>query len=469
MSNRLGSQTQSSYLSVDVKSTSQIIPHPGGGGGESGHHNQRWIYVITGVVCGIMVIIMIMVVCLMCQKHQQRQTAALVHQDLNGRRGLGSFSGHGKDDGVILSGMPLVTANPNTYHVQRRLSANSAVPSVKLDATSASAVVVPVIASQNCLVDPKLSMVVDPALSDRLRNVIQQDSSSERDSGTGDSRKSRDNLEDDDDLVDHAGVVVDERLQPLSSPLLMVPNQSTRDGGGESTVSLTEFEDTNLTHLDYEDLDDLDEETGCGEAMLSASNSIASSESLTGFSESRVAVSSKEKVPPEPDLPFRTFQPHRSLSRDFLNGHSRPLLPPRPPVPRTNPLKKRSSAIELNGQKHLEIEVGNRTDESQQHPLDPIAYRGGHPTSSTPSNKNHKGLEVNEKLLEYSLNSTDYSIHETLLGRQNGRPPPPVGHFVNSLPRRKQSRHRKKERNSRKLDPKEELYTTVPQKDDKMF
>merc|ERR1719273_1003798 len=148
--------------------------------------------------------------------------------------------------------------------------------------------------------------------------------------------------------------------------------------------------------------------------MLSASNSIASDsdDTSTVFSESG------DQALQEQEVSFRTFQPNRSLSRDFLN--TRP--PPPRPMPRTNPLKKRSSAIELNGQKHLEIEVGNRTDESQLHPLDPIAYRGGHPTSSTPSNKNHKGLEVNEKLLEYSLNSTDYSIHETLLGRQNGRP-----------------------------------------------
>merc|ERR1719273_1293609 len=184
--------------------------------------------------------------------------------------------------------------------------------------------------------------------------------------------------------------------------------------------------------------------------MLSASNSIASDSDDT----STVFSDSGDQALQEQEVSFRTFQPHRSLSRDFLNSPQ--CRPPPKPAPRTNPLKKRSSAIELNGQKHLEIEV-ERTDESQQHPLDPVAYRGGLPMSSTPFNK---GLEVNEKLLEYSLNSTDYSLHETRLVR-NGRPD-----FVNSLPRRKQSRRK---RGQTRKDPKEELYTTVPLKDDKMF
>merc|ERR1719273_1219537 len=176
--------------------------------------------------------------------------------------------------------------------------------------------------------------------------------------------------------------------------------------------------------------------------MLSASNSIASDsdDTSTVFSESG------DQALQEQEVSFRTFQPNRSLSRDFLN--TRP--PPPRPMPRTNPLKKRSSAIELNGQKHLEIEV-DRADESQQHPLDPVAYRGGLPMSSTPFNK---GLEVNEKLLEYSLNSTDYSLHETRLVRNGQR-----ADFVNSLPRRKQNR-RKRGRESRNDPPPEELYTT---------
>merc|ERR1719273_1846977 len=178
--------------------------------------------------------------------------------------------------------------------------------------------------------------------------------------------------------------------------------------------------------------------------MLSASNSIASDSDDT----STVFSDSGDQALQEQEVSFRTFQPHRSLSRDFLNSPQ--CRPPPRPMPRTNPLKKRSSAIELNGQKHLEIEVG-RTDESQQHPLDPVAYRGGLPMSSTPFNK---GLEVNEKLLEYSLNSTDYSLHETRLVRNGQR-----ADFVNSLPRRKQNR-RKRGRESRNDPPPEELYTT---------
>ena len=407
----MGSETQSSFLSVNVK-PSRVIPSI------SGDPQGQLNIIIVTVVCGIMIIIMIMVVYMMCKRHQRHAVEHTIRT---------SFSGHGKADHEFTvpfspahAQRPLVVANQYTTSDHRRSSGNS---DFKID-TSGSA-------SQVC-VNPQLS-VVDPT------RIVIQDSSSERDSGTGDSRKSRDNL-DDEDVVDN------DQFQPLS-PLLM-PNLPARNGGGESTVSLTEFEDTNLTHLDCEDLEEDDEETGCGEAMLSASNSIASDsdDTSTVFSESG------DQALQEQEVSFRTFHPKKSLSRDFLN--TRP--PPPRPMPRTNPLKKRSSAIELNGQKHLEIEV-DRADESQQHPLDPVAYRGGLPMSSTPFNK---GLEVNEKLLEYSLNSTDYSLHETKLVR-NGRPD-----FVNSLPRRKQSRRK---RGQTRKDPKEELYTTVPLKDDKMF
>ena len=419
---------------------------------------------------------------MMCKKVQRSSTRNPNHTSFSG--GHGNKADH-EFTTPFFGGQLAGQANLNQYTTpddhHRRTSATSEMGVVKIMDGGGPA------ASPQARggLNPQLTKA---AVDLQLRNI--PDSSSERDSGTGDSRKSRDNLDEVDDIsaIDHH-----HHLQTLS-PLLMSSavfasggavsaSGGAPSGGGESTVSLADFEDTHHTHLDtYEDPDmdpDEDEETGCGEAMLSASNSITSgrrsSSSSDSSSESVDQASScnnKEQVP----VSFRTFHPMQqtnsrlSLSRDFLNN--RP-LPSRPVQPRTNPLKKRSSAIELNngqyginGQKHLEIEIERTDSESQHHPLDPVAYRGGLPVSSTPLNK---GLEVNEKLIDYSLRSTDYSLHETSLVRgSHGR-----SDFVNSLPRRKHSKHHntRKKGQSRKADPKKEelLYTTVPLKDDKMF
>lgn len=305
---------------------------------------------------------------------------------------------------------PLVVANQYTDHLPRRGSNNPLPP-------------IPMLVENN---------------GSTLRNVIQHDSSSERDSGTGDSRKSRDNLDEDEVLL---------------SPKI------GKVGAGESTISMTDFEDTNLTPLDYEDFEDEDE-NGCGEAMLSASNSV-SDESSETYSESVSRTKTTTNVNP-PDVNFRTFHPHRSLSRDFLND-------PRP----LNGMKKRASAIELNGEKYLVIE---REDESPSKRIDPAAYRGGAALSST--SPFLKGLAVNEKLLEYSLNSTDYSLHESqlrpamMVRNGGGRQHTNGSSFVNSLPRSRSRRQKAKNKQSTAAATKkktEELYTNVPLKDDKLF
>ena len=469
MSNNLGSQTQSSSLTVNIKSAYD----PSGSGGSSAPTAQGWTHIIiVSIVCGIMIIVMILVVCMMCKKVQRSSTRNPNHTSFSG--GHGNKADH-EFTTPFFGGQLAGQSNLNQYTTpddhHRRTSATSEIGMVKIMDGGGGG---PAASPQARGLNPQLPKA---AVDLQLRTI--PDTSSERDSGTGDSRKSRDNLDEVDDIsaIDH------HHLQTLMSSAISASGGATGSGGGESTMSLADFEDTHHTHLDtYEDPDmdpDEDEETGCGEAMLSASNSIASgsksSSSDSEYSESVDQASScnnQEQVP----VSFRTFHPMQqtnsrlSLSRDFLNN--RP-LPSRPVQPRTNPLKKRSSAIELNngqyginGQKHLEIEIERADSESQHHPLDPVAYRGGLPVSSTPLNK---GLEVNEKLIDYSLRSTDYSLHETSLVRgSHGR-----SDFVNSLPRRKHSKHhsaRKKGQN-RKTDPKKEelLYTTVPLKDDKMF
>ena len=476
VSNPLGTQTQSSMLKVNAFSN-VITGNPAKDGNPKGGNRDIMPVIIATAVCCIFIFILLLIVVFCCCRRHRQQPSG--YPD---RRPRGSFSTRGKSDALPLTPdnlplqKPLVVANQYTDHqhhvIQARSRGNSLIPMVESKS-------IPVVASNDLNEENTLRLpLVDP-LSDRLR-VMQQDSSSERDSGTGDSRKSRDNL----DEVDEAGSAA------LTSSMTVVTPMSppAKDGGGESTISLTEFEDTDLTRLDYDDLEDDEEETGCGEAILSASNSIVSSEncsSISGADEFRTPLKSPPVQEDESVVSFRTFQPHRSLSRDFLNENSHNKQPPLPPlIPGS--LKKRASAIELNGEKYLVIERGQEESPKSQ-PLDPLAYRGGASKSSNPLNR---GLEVNEKLLEYSLNSTDYSLHESKLVRN---PNTGGGHsLVNSLPRSRHNRHHnRRASNSRRLSQKspmtsktaaslasntstsrkdpEELYTTVGFKDDKLF
>ncbi len=96
---------------------------------------------------------------------------------------------------------------------------------------------------------------------------------------------------------------------------------------------------------------------------------------------------------------FRTFRPHLASSTNLdesdvdlglslLNGSSR----------------KRASTIELNGECYLAIEAADALAASAAQ-LDPAEYRGG--AGLAPS---RRGLELQQRLLEESLNSTDYII-----------------------------------------------------------
>ena len=407
VSNALGTETQSSILTVQQFHSLQFPTNKGKGKG-SIHNTQTIMVIIITVSCCIVLALGSWAICLCCRK---RQPPTLEH----GRRPRGSFSTRGKNDSLPLTPdniplqKPLVVANQYTDHCPRK---NSFTPSGEF--------------IENRPPSSHLMTSADP-LSSHLRQVIHPDSSSERDSGTGDSRKSRDNL----DEVD------------CEKPLLNIP---ARVGGGESTASLTEFEDTNLDDYDHED----DEENGCGEAILSASNSLPCSEnSSTTYSDSG-KVSRTPALTSAEEVSFRTFHPNKSLRRDFLN-HSDSVRP------KVSLLKKRASAIDLNGEKYLVIE----SESPSQHRLDPQSYRGGNSMTSTPL---LKGLAVNEKLLEYSLNSTDYSLHESQLVRKQS--------FVNSLPRRSRSSQQRRHKQKKQLETAskpEELYTNVPLKDDKMF
>lgn len=271
-----------------------------------------------------------------------------------------------------------------------------------------------------------------------LQNVI-HDSSSERDSGTGDSRKSRDNVDE-----EEVGAIADDSM--VNSVLATF---LARQGGGESTISLTDFEATGVTNVDDDDdmpyADDDDDEAdgrGCGETLLSASNSIAagsdkssSNNSNDGGGQTRTSDIVNLSTP----VSFRTFHPTKkvsSLSRDCLNASDQS---DRGWRRMGGSAKKRASAIELNGECYLAIEaLGEEDPAAVKSLLEPSSvYRGG------AASKRLNGLEFNERLLAQSLNATDYSLHQSQLVRNSRERASQQkqlllsSSYVNSLPRKK--------------------------------
>ena len=284
--------------------------------------------------------------------------------------------------------------------------------------------------------------------TDESQNNENWDSASERDSGTGDSKKSSENV----DEVDIGGGKTETGLESVAlSP-----------GAGESRISLSDFEVTETTRLDnstteefpYADDDDNDDvdddveeiyklcvatDSGCGEALIGSepsslrsvtlrrnlARSLTDDSSVTSdarrcnadsVSSSSKQASEMSKMsstqPPskklevsllhesEISVPFRTFRPmqasRNNLNCDVIVGQ-----------PLTNgSAKKRASAIELNGECYLAIEAAEALAASAAR-LDPAVYRGG--VGPGPPKT---GLELQQQLLEESLNNTDYMISD---------------------------------------------------------
>ena len=294
--------------------------------------------------------------------------------------------------------------------------------------------------TSNSLVASSPSTSCPPQDRHLLQPLIQQqqhDSSSERDSGTGDSRKSRDNL----DEVDDGSLAISHGFR----------GYFTKHGGGESTVDREDFEEDTTTMTPLADIDDDDDdlEEGCGEAILSASNSLvvsnlssannsdigdasqldSSSSIHPGFNEDpnniideHTTTTKEESLPPPPSVTkLGTFLvKNKSLSRDFLNEQDTTTTP----INRRDTTgqgwrrmggsrRKRASTVELDGETYLELERGCDKTERRDD-LDPLVYRGGSASRVT------NGMEFHEKLLEHSFNSTDYSLRESQIMR-NGR------------------------------------------------
>jgi hypothetical protein len=405
--NPLGTETQTSRLIVEP-----LGAIAGSGSSDSGTlglpDRTTAIIIIAVIICiaGTSLVWMI-IICKARRRRQQRQASSR-HPSLRP-----NVLDERKNSGNSANQQPMLILNPHC-----KLGDRDFIP----------------------VVDPVREADVESPLSlppsDESRNNQNWDSASERDSGTGDSKKSSENV----DATEETGAA------KMDSVL-------SNQGGGESRISLSDFEVTETTRLDNstteefpyvdDDFDEVDEiyklgvaaDSGCGEALIGSGpgslisvtlrrnlarsltddSSVASGksvnakvgESVTSSSSSkRVSEQSKSVTPQPPSqtsangIPFRTFRPLQA-SQNNLNSetiHGQSLL--------NGSARKRASAIELNGECYLAIEAADALAASAAR-LDPAVYRGG--VGSGPPKP---GLELQQRLLEESLNNTDYMISD---------------------------------------------------------
>ena len=276
-------------------------------------------------------------------------------------------------------------------------------------------------------------------------------------------------------------------------------------------MSLSDFESTAITHVDdsTQDFPYVDEEadleeiyklgvaadSGCGEALMgsgilcSGPSSLASvtlrrnlarsmtdDSSVASRASSSIAVKKSESacssrsegnkecksLSPQPgpsaSVPFRTFRPLQASQNNLAPSDT--VFPCHSLM--TGSAKKRASTVELNGECYLAIEAAEALAASAAR-LDPAVYRGG--VGSSPPKQ---GLELQQRLLEESLNNTDYIMADDSrlsmrrhsrerasmlnisskgpLFRPNGQHRPAAAasqnssSYYNSLPRRKTSK-----------------------------
>ena len=342
---------------------------------------------------------------------------------------------------------------------------------------------------------------------DASHGIYHDSSSSEKDSGTGDSKRSNENV-DHDITLSQENIVSGNQMEVdmVEGEYGEIGDGEIRDyhlsGGGESAMNLEEFEATMGTlKIDGDNNDEnsppdslniyapfsdevdsaigerlsgeppnssnehLLADSGCGEAMpiYSAPDSIASSSiennressvfgqmqpsktlnsfldnslssissssychskprkkrhqssndlkhnSRLGSEETESALTERTKICDQPSE-FRTFYPKGKSSRgggrigsSYSTLHTGSMQNGLDCDPR--PFKKRASTFELNGSCYLSLEP-SIAGELNSATVDPVLYRGGVGTMP----KDTAGFELHQRLLEESLNNSDYAL-----------------------------------------------------------
>ena len=297
--------------------------------------------------------------------------------------------------------------------------------------------------------------------SDESRNNQNWDSSSERDSGTGDSKKSSENV----DVVDEVDTAPAETTTTTNpKEIRHQESMMSNQGGGESRISLSDFEATATTMIDNsttEDIPYVDDEmgeddeddfykmaadSGCGEALIASrpeslvsetlrrnlARSMTDDSSVTSRRSSNAKTSESssrhlslpgggsnkaqpsKSLTPQPTnnsnnvvvpVPFRTFRPLQASQNNLSAAGNSDSVSAQQALTNGS-ARKRASTVELNGECYLAIEAADALAASAAR-LDPAVYRGG--VGSAPPKQ---GLELQQRLLEESLNNTDYIISD---------------------------------------------------------
>ena len=244
--------------------------------------------------------------------------------------------------------------------------------------------------------------------TDLRKTLTAEEAYDERDSGTGDSKKSNEAEYEEGIplMMEGDGALFPPRQSqriPPPPPQQQQQQQPqdpvrVRHGGGESRMSLTEFGDIPFDDdsgsgspgsvVSGSGSDDqgggegqCDVEAGAVGAVDSSSTS-DDDDADTTTATSNTVKSEKSKAAEEETSPFRTFHPRgrrqRQISEVVMsNASCADLVAAAAAMVPPPSLKKRASTVELNGKCYLAIEPEARDARTAMDPPEPSVYRGG--------------------------------------------------------------------------------------------
>lgn len=433
-------ESQSSVLAV---SDSVFVGSDSEGGSTDFFPEQTWIVVLIAVLFFVAFALVLWACCVYCARRRRRgpggrggpgghAASQPAHQfEVQFKTGGGSKGGAFRPPNVMnISGSAGEGEFDIGRHIQQNLMASrmNRTPVGSDDGSTKR--------------DPKSGVLT----TDLKKLPTAEEPYDERDSGTGDSKKSNDAeyeegiplmMEGDNALFPQRSI---SNPIPPSSPSPLLPGEQpspellvqVRHGGGESRMSMTEFGDIPFVEDDDEEGDESgpgsvvsgssSDDQGGGEGQCdaeaavaivdSSSSSSSSSKDLdttTATSNTAKSESSKAAVngeTPAASAAFRTFHPRgrrqRQISEVVMNNASCADLvgAMQSAAAVMSPMKKRASTVELNGECYLAIEPEARDARTARDPLEPCVYRGG--AGTVPRNR----LAYEEALLEASLNGT---------------------------------------------------------------